>query len=113
MFHGTDREPVYCNYHYTGDKKLRVDRDGNTSWERRLYGNSQRQVLLTDGLRVRKDFSHRSGMNVLYADGSVDWHADTGNEIFDRLPMGPNENGIVVEQDHVLWVWNDILGIQD
>jgi len=113
MFHCTDRDLVYCNYHYTGDKQMVMDENGDVTYERRIYGNGQRQVLLTDGLRVRNDFSHQNGMNVLYADGSVEWHADTANQIFNRLPMSPDENGIVVEQDHIFWVWNDILGIQD
>lgn len=113
MFHCTDRAPVYCNYHYTGHQRRVTDDQGNVTLERRIYGNGQRQVLLTDGLRVRNDFSHGSGMNVLYADGSVEWHADTGNEIFNNLPLAPDENGVVVQQDHVRWVWDDILNVQN
>ena len=113
MFHCTDPSPVYSNYHYTGDMRRVTDEDGQTSYLRRIYGNGQRQVLLTDGLRVRQDFSHRSGMNVLFADGAVEWHADTGNQIFNTLPMSPDENGIVVDQYHVEWVWDFILEIDD
>jgi prepilin-type processing-associated H-X9-DG protein len=112
MFHGTDPTKVYCNYHYTGHQRRVLQDDGTFSLERRLYGNGLRQVLLTDGLRIRKDFSHRTGMNVLFADGSIQWHADTANEIFDRLPAGADDDG-VVDPDHVDWVWRIKLHVSD
>jgi hypothetical protein len=46
-------------------------------------------VLLVDGLRSRRDFSHVLGTNRLKADGSVDWHADTANAIYRALPIDP------------------------
>ena len=112
MFHGTDRFKVYCNYHYTGDRRRVIAEDGTISLERRLYGNASRQVLLTDGLRIRNDFSHQTGMNVLFADGAVQWHADTANEIFDRLPLTSNDEGWV-DPDHVDWVWRTKLDVSD
>ena len=112
MFHGTDPKKVYCNYHYTGDRRRVLEDDGTISLERRLYGNVSQQVLLTDGLRIRNDFSHGSGMNVLFADGAVRWHADTNGEIFERLPLASNDEGWV-SPDHVDWVWRAKLHISD
>ncbi len=48
-------------------------------------------ALVTDGLRSQLDFSHGNGCNVLRADISVVWYADTDRKLFNSLPASPGE----------------------
>jgi prepilin-type N-terminal cleavage/methylation domain-containing protein len=57
---------IYTNYHYAG----------HINWETgeiRSFHQGHRLVLLTDGLRRRSDLNHRTGLNILRGDGSVQW----------------------------------------
>jgi prepilin-type N-terminal cleavage/methylation domain-containing protein len=73
-------ETVFCNYHYRGT----VDPVTMQQMPRQVRND---MVLLVDGLRTRRDFSHVTGTNRLRSDGSVDWHADTANQIYRALPI--------------------------
>lgn len=75
-------ETVFCNYHYRGT----IDPVTMELLPRDVRPDL---VLLVDGLRSRRDFSHVLGTNRLKADGSVDWHADTANAIYRALPIEP------------------------
>lgn len=75
-------ETVFCNYHYRGT----VDPVTMELLPRDVRPDL---VLLVDGLRSRRDFSHVLGTNRLKADGSVDWQADTANLIYRALPIEP------------------------
>ena len=69
---------IYTNYHYAG----------HINWqtrELRRFDRGARMVLLTDGLRRRSDFNHRTGLNVLRGDGSVRWQDDP--TLFTQLPL--------------------------
>jgi len=70
---------LFGNYHYRGT----VDPVTHEPLPRPVRPDL---VLLVDGLRTRRDFSHVSGTNRLKADGSVDWLADTANRIYRALP---------------------------
>lgn len=43
-------------------------------------------ALVTDGLRTRRDFNHRTGSNVLIASLAVVWYVDAGGRVFNSLP---------------------------
>ena len=101
-FHGLHREPVYSNYHYTGDQI-----ETEKGYTRRLFGRSADQVLLTDGLRTKTDFSHKNGMNVLRGDGSVQWKADVADQISQTLPMTVPDTGFN-GHEHIEWIWNSL-----
>jgi hypothetical protein len=75
-------ETVFCNYHSRGT----IDPVTMELLPRDVRPDL---VLLVDGLRSRRDFSHVLGTNRLKADGSVDWHADTANAIYRALPIDP------------------------
>lgn len=70
---------LYSNYQYRGDidiftgRRLTLDRDAH-------------RVMLTDGMRTRRDFNHQVGYNSLLGDGSVFWRFDGSGEVFNRLP---------------------------
>ncbi|MEY3026671.1 MAG: hypothetical protein RLZZ238_1568 [Planctomycetota bacterium] len=73
--------PAFCNYHYRSP----IDPvDG-----KRLRNPMRPDlVLATDGMRTRSDFNHITGANRLFGDTHVDWRADVGREILDRIPLG-------------------------
>jgi hypothetical protein len=93
---GEDHDPVYTNYHYAGDMTW-----GQNRVPRRLHTDSG-MLLLTDGLRTKSDFSHDVGMNVVRADGSVQWIEDQG-DIYDELPDDDVFNDAEVMQYQTLW----------
>ena len=72
---------IYANYHFSGD------RDWTTNKVRKLHSRRSEsvQVLVTDGLRTTSDFNHVTGMNILYADGSVRWR-EGADDIIKILP---------------------------
>lgn len=76
-------EALFGNYHYRGT----VDPVTGQPLVRPLRTDL---VVLVDGLRSRRDFNHLNGTNRLKIDGSVDFHADTGNAILKSLPSGPD-----------------------
>jgi hypothetical protein len=68
---------VYGNYHYRGHllpngRYVILERD-------------PKRILVTDGLRRQSDLNHRIGLNVLRADGSVEWKSDP--TLRRRLPL--------------------------
>ncbi len=79
----TAGEPIFGNYHYRGT----MDPVTGLPLARPLRSDL---VVLADGLRSRRDFNHLNGTNRLKLDGSVDFHADTGNAILKSLPSGPD-----------------------
>ncbi|MBL9140340.1 MAG: hypothetical protein JNK53_00615, partial [Phycisphaerae bacterium] len=70
---------IYTNYHYAGH----VSADGR---QLRL-SDGHDLLLLTDGLRTKSDFNHRTGCNRLFADISTDWWFDAGNSLRESLPL--------------------------
>jgi len=88
-------ERIVCNYHY----RLISPRGG------KLRDLSPDTAILTDGMRSVQDYSHRIGNNVLKADMSVEWFADTEQYITDLLPeeeSAPDAGVPVFSSWHVL-----------
>ncbi|GIW74283.1 MAG: hypothetical protein KatS3mg103_0805 [Phycisphaerales bacterium] len=46
----------------------------------------RRTALIADGMRLRSDYNHKVGSNVMRADLSVTWFRDYGGRILARLP---------------------------
>lgn len=46
----------------------------------------RRTALIADGMRLRSDYNHDVGSNVMRADLSVTWFRDYGGKILSRLP---------------------------
>lgn len=84
---------IFTNYHYSGHFEVRAGRPD--------YGTpitldaSPQALLLTDGLRMRSDFNHLTGLNRLFTDLSVAWWADEGNWLRMQLP----ESDVVASLD--------------
>jgi prepilin-type N-terminal cleavage/methylation domain-containing protein len=68
---------VYSNYHYCGHLD---DRGRLASLER-----DADKILVTDGMRRQSDLTHRDGINILRASGSVEWMPDP--TIMPKLPL--------------------------
>ncbi|MDA0296716.1 MAG: type II secretion system protein [Planctomycetota bacterium] len=104
---GTDADPAFCNYHYTGHL---THGDPNRRMRRRL--SDPNLVLLTDGLRSREDFNHQHGLNILRSDGSTIFRADTGSVFRDSLPESDEFNGDVIEEmaagEWIAKIWMEI-----
>jgi len=47
----------------------------------------RRTALVADGMRLRSDYNHNDGSNVMRADLSVTWFRDYGGQILSRLPL--------------------------
>lgn len=69
---------IVVNFQYRGAKRY-------------LPGQSDRLVLVTDGLATRADYNHNVGSNVLRGDFSVSWLPDPGGSIARLLPLAENE----------------------
>jgi hypothetical protein len=92
---GPDSQPstlIYGNYHYLGHlgedgRAIRADRD-------------PMQIVVTDGMRRRSDLSHRTGMNVLRADGSVQWKSKP--TLLNTLPTEDSGGFSIVSHNSVI-----------
>ena len=95
---------IYTNYHYAGP----VDWDNG---KRRRLEQGRSLVLATDGLRSIRDFNHRTGMNVLYGDGSVTWRDDISREVIKMLAGEDTE--VNNDDDVYARIWNILGGPAD
>lgn len=59
----------------------------------------RRTALIADGMRLRSDYNHKVGSNVMRADLSVTWFRDQGGEILSRLPVAEAEARSAVVMD--------------
>ncbi len=83
---------IYTNYHYSGHILRQGGAGLNDSRQTAITIDSGSDVLLlTDGLRTRSDFNHETGLNRMMADLSIEWWADTGNQLRNKLP----ENALI------------------
>lgn len=70
---------VVGNYQYRG---------AGPNGQRRLSKiEPRRTALIADGMRLRSDYNHDVGSNVMRADLSVTWFRDYGGRIVSRLPL--------------------------
>ncbi|MCH2135082.1 MAG: type II secretion system GspH family protein [Phycisphaerales bacterium] len=93
---------IYTNYHYCGH----LDEFGR---EITLRRNPDR-ALIVDGLRSRTDMSHRNGLNMLWADNSVHWKANSN--LFRHLqlvPRGEDEQPKQKQNEIIRSVFNGTL----
>jgi len=69
-------------------------------------------ALLTDGMRTIEDFNHAPGMNVLFADLSVEYLWDNDGAVTSLLPhmakMGSPGGGSSGSSGHIADAWNGI-----
>ena len=78
---------IYTNYHYSGHILRQLGAGILTPRETAITLDAGSGVLLlTDGLRTRADFNHESGLNRMMADLSIEWWADTGNQLRNKIP---------------------------
>jgi prepilin-type N-terminal cleavage/methylation domain-containing protein len=99
-------EPVqiYTNYHYSGHiiRQLRAGLPGTRETAITIDSGSD-VLLLTDGLRTKSDFNHESGLNRMMADLSIEWWADTGNQLRDRIPDNVTLAGASSAAFDIIW----------
>ena len=74
---------IFGNYHFRGNLDP-------VTQQLTLTARAPDTVVVVDGLRTRRDFSHIRGTNRLKADCSVDWFADVSGSLYRSLPMEPS-----------------------
>ena len=80
---------IYTNYHYSGHIQRQIVNGLQGVRETPITLDSGSSVLLlTDGLRTRMDFNHITGLNRMFADLSMEWWADTSNQLRNQIPEG-------------------------
>ena len=78
---------IYTNYHYSGHILRQMGAGLPAPRETAITIDSGSDVLLlTDGLRTLSDFNHETGLNRMMADLSIEWWADTGNQLRNQIP---------------------------
>lgn len=78
---------IYTNYHYSGHILRQMGAGLPATRETAITIDSGSDVLLlTDGLRTLSDFNHETGLNRMMADLSIEWWADTGNQLRKKIP---------------------------
>ena len=88
----SEQVQIYTNYHYSGHIRRQVGAGLPATRDTAITIDSGSDVLLlTDGLRTRSDFNHESGLNRMMADLSIEWWADTGNQLRNQIP----ENAVI------------------
>jgi type II secretory pathway pseudopilin PulG len=75
---------VVGNYQYRGRGPAAGMVNGATS--RYLSEIKRNSALIADGLRNQSDFNHIVGTNLLRADLSVTWFADTNGRLYEAIP---------------------------
>ncbi len=92
---GPDSQPsvvIYGNYHYLGH----LDDRGRQI----KIGRDPMRIIVTDGLRRRSDLNHRTGVNVLRADGSVEWKSDP--TLLNTLPTEDSGGFLMMSHNSVI-----------
>lgn len=90
---------IFTNYHYAGDVDW-VNRN-----KRRNIDDGLQLVLATDGLRTLQDFNHKTGLNLLRADGSVKWR-DNAEDIVADLPL----DDVQIPDEDYNKLWSKLTG---
>jgi prepilin-type N-terminal cleavage/methylation domain-containing protein len=95
---------IYTNYHYSGHILRQLGQGLQAPRETAITLDAGSGVLLlTDGLRTRSDFNHESGLNRMMADLSIEWWADTGNQLRDRIPDNVTLAGASSAAFDIIW----------
>lgn len=79
------RYEIVCNYQYRG-----WGPNGEKRFSRIVPPHA---ALLTDGMRTIEDFNHAPGMNVLFADLSVEYLVDSAGSVTGLLPAAAKQPG--------------------
>ena len=99
---------IYTNYHYSGHILRQMGAGLPAPRETAITIDSGSDVLLlTDGLRTLSDFNHETGLNRMMADLSIEWWADTGNQLRNQIP----ENAVIAgASSSVIFdsIWDEI-----
>ena len=83
----SEQVQIYTNYHYSGHIRRQVGAGLPATRDTAITIDSGSDVLLlTDGLRTLSDFNHETGLNRMMADLSIEWWADTGNQLRNQIP---------------------------
>lgn len=99
------KSEIIGNYHYRGLKisDLKFDKFAISDYAlNKLQINSANLTILSDGLKTKNDFSHKTGTNVVRADLSVNWFDDTKGAIYNKLPDEDQYNGHIKDIWHIL-----------
>ena len=100
----SEQVQIYTNYHYSGHILRQLRAGLQTTRETAITIDSGSDVLLlTDGLRTRSDFNHESGLNRMMADLSIEWWADTGNQLRNRIPDNVTLAGASSAAFDIIW----------
>lgn len=95
---------IYTNYHYSGHILRQLGQGLQTPRETAITLDAGSTVLLlTDGLRTLADFNHESGLNRMMADLSIEWWADTGNQLRNQLPESVTLAGASAAAFDIIW----------
>ena len=95
---------IYTNYHYSGHILRQAGVGLLAPRETAITLDAGSSVLLlTDGLRTRSDFNHESGLNRMMADLSIEWWADTGNQLRNQIPESAAFAGASAAAFDIIW----------
>jgi len=98
----SEQVQIYTNYHYSGHILRGAGLPATRETAITIDSGSD-VLLLTDGLRTRADFNHESGLNRMMADLSIEWWADTGNQLRDRIPDNVTLAGASSAAFDIIW----------
>jgi prepilin-type N-terminal cleavage/methylation domain-containing protein len=104
-----DNRDTFTNYHYAGHVQ-HWRTDALRSAPTRL-DMGRDLVLVSDGLRTRRDFNHEIGLNRLFADMSVEWYRDSaiaGESIRDMLPEDHGDMYVCIDGAGFGAVWSRV-----
>ena len=100
----SEQVQIYTNYHYSGHIRRQVGAGLPATRDTAITIDSGSDVLLlTDGLRTRSDFNHETGLNRMMADLSIEWWADTGNQLRNRIPDSVTLAGTSSAAFDIIW----------
>ncbi|RLS48712.1 MAG: type II secretion system protein [Planctomycetota bacterium] len=95
---------IYTNYHYSGHILRQLGQGLQAPRETAITLDAGSGVLLlTDGLRTLSDFNHESGLNRMMADLSIEWWADTGNQLRNQIPENVTLAGASSAAFDIIW----------
>ncbi|NBS66852.1 MAG: prepilin-type N-terminal cleavage/methylation domain-containing protein [Betaproteobacteria bacterium] len=102
-----DNSTTFTNYHYSGHVQHWLSGAERTDPARLDQGRDL--VLMSDGLRTRGDFNHRTGLNRVFGDLSVEWFRDSdvpGESIRDLLPEDFGDLQVSLDSVGFTAVWS-------
>ncbi len=95
---GVSENVIYGNYHYWGAWTDRVGEATKLNNANRRAIDLGKEIVLTDGMRTKRDVNHVGGCNGLFSDGHISWLGSHDlSKLLSTLPSKPEPRDVQLQ----------------